>query len=264
MERKKLTPEEIQVLRADAEKERAAHRQVISNLSLTTMSSTLQMMTVVSSYERMRESEVLLFLAKFAKVTLRYELSDAVKMFIYERGDEFPKAKAYMLQHNHLGYLLEKRIIDDNLSPFYKNAHDKMVYPKFADSSERYLVERTLNACQRANKLSDELRFLTAYTSDNKLCHCAETSLMDFLTVTTVRDSVIDTLESFVLSYIGCHEDLAPDAQLRMIKSGNHKVIMYYITHSKLGIDNAVVDALLERADAEEVTAYFKRYAKQS
>lgn len=261
---KKLTPQEIEVLRDNAEKERTAHTVVLGNLRLVTMSSALQMTTVTSSYERKREDEVLAFLEKFTPENTRNELVDAVKMFIYEHGNEMPNAKWYMLRHNHLGYIIEKRIIDDNLSPFYQNEHNNMVFPKFVSSSESYLVKKTLEACQRANKLTDELRFLTEYTKDNRLEHCPETTLMDFLFVTTGRDSVIDALKSFVLTYIGIHEELAPDAQLQMIKSGCHEVIMHYILHSKKGIcDKAVEKALLERADAEEVTAYFQRYAMQ-
>lgn len=265
MERKKLTPEEIQALRVNAEKERAAHAEVMKNIKATVMSSELQMSTLMSSYKRNRQDEIKTLLETYSDKYKKYELADEVKLFVYEHGDEFSEIRLFMLTHNHLGFALEKRIFDDKWAPFKKLEDNTISYPKFCPEAEVYIVKETMKNCQKADKLSDELDFLTTYNKSHTLSVPAEVALTDFLFVTNGRDSVLDALESFVLDYLGRHQGITEEAQVRLIQSGNHRVIMYYITHSLVPISAPkVLDALMDRADAEEVTAYFNRWAKES
>ena len=269
MEAKKLTLEQIQALRSNAEKERATHAEVLSRLKLVTISPDLQLATLKSSYDRKRMDEIMALLRAYSSGNKQYELAPEVQVFIYEHKD-LNRARNYMLQNNHLTYEVEKRIFDDKLTPFIPVKIDdedeikEYIYPKFCNDAEVYMVEETLKACEKADKLSDELKFLDIYTTKYPLSDSADTALMDFLFVSTGRDSTLDTLESFVMTYIGRHDKLSTAAQLRLIQSGCKKVIMHYITNSLCGIvDPEVADALLERADAEEVTAYFYRWGRQ-
>ena len=267
MEARKLTLEEIQALRSSAEKERATHAEVMARLRLVTLSPELQLATLKSSYERKRFDEIMALLRAFSSGNKLYELSSLVELFIYEHKD-LKEAKDYMLQNCYLGYEVAKRVIDDKLPPFIPVKKDDpdagYIYPKFCSDAEVYMVEETLKACQKADKLTDELKFLDTYTTRYGLAVAADTALIDFLFVSTGRDSVLDTLESFVLTFIGRHGSLSVAAQLRLIQSGCHNAIMHYIKYSSYGIQDAeVVDALLERADPEEVKAYFTRWGRQ-
>lgn len=268
MHNNKLTPEEIQALRENAEKERATHAEVMANIRRVIMSPDLQMSTIKSSYERNREDEILALLRNHVPSNKQYELSTEVKLFIYDDSHNLKEAKAFLLQKNLLGYELEKRIFDDKLQPFYKkdsSQYTQLVYPKFCPNAEVYMVEKTLEACKKADKLNGELDFLLEYIETYPLSPSGETALMDFLYVNTGRDSVLDTLESTVITYMGHHDCITPAAQLRIIQSGNHKVIMHCILHTVHGIqDPEVLDALLERAEPEEVKAYFARWARLS
>lgn len=273
MEAKKLTLEQIQALRSNAEKERATHAEVLARLKLVTISPELQFATLKSSYERKRFDEIMALLKAYTPASKQYELSSEVQVFIYEHKD-LSEARDYMLQnflqnkHSGLDYDVEKRIIDDKLPPFIPvkvgGNIEGYIYPKFGKNAEVYMVKETLKACEKADKITDELKFLDTYTMKHPLCDAADTALMDFLFVFTGRDSKLYTLESFVMTYIGRVDRLSRDAQLRLIQSGNHNAIMHCIALSFGGIkDKKVVDALLERADAEEVTAYFKRWARE-
>ena len=269
MNQKKLSPEEIQELRRNAENERATHAEVMKNIRATIMSPQLQMTTLMSSYNRKRYDEILALLEAHADSNKLYELSSEVKIFIYEHSkqpnDPLSKAKKFMLEHNRLGYELEKRLFDDKVPPFFTTNSGRMTYPKFCADAEVYMVKETLKACQKSDKLTDELHFLDTYTQEHVLTAAAEVALMDFLFVTAGRDSVIDTLQSFVLTYIGRHQDLVQPAWLKAIKAGNHEVIMNLIAFTtQLTEDSTVVAALMERADAEEVTAYYNRWGRES
>lgn len=264
MVQKKLLPEEIQALRVNAEKERAAHAEVMTNLRAVTMSPKLQMTTLMSSYNRQRDDEIMALLEAHAEKEKRYDLAPEVMLFIYEHGDELSEAKNFMLANNHLVYELEKRVFDDKLPPFFTDEKDIVTYPVFSNSGEVYMVKETLKACLKADKISDELVFLTDYTEKHKLSDAAEVALTDFLFVTNGRDSVLDTLRSFVLGYLVHYQDIAADALLRIIQADDHELIQYYVAHStKLISDEKVLDALFDRADAEEVTTYYNRWAKE-
>lgn len=264
MVQKKLLPEEIQALRANAEKERAKHAEIMKNFKAVTLSPQLQMTILMSSYERGRKDEIKALLEFHTSGNRQYELSSEVMMFIYEHGDELSEEKDFMLKNNHLGYEVSKRIFDDKLPPFFTDEKDIVTYPVFSNSGEVYMVKETLKACLKADKISDELVFLTDYTEKHKLSDAAEVALTDFLFVTNGRDSVLDTLRSFVLGYLVHYQDIAADALLRIIKTDDHELIQYYVAHStKLISDKKVLDALFERADAEEVTTYYNRWAKE-
>lgn len=264
MNQKKLTPEEIQELRINAEKERETHAEVMKNIRATVMSPKLQMNTLMSSYNRHRRDEIMALLKAYIPKDKRYELSDEVKLFIYNHGAEFSEIRLYMMVNNHLGFTLEKCIFDDSWSPFKKMEDGKLSYPRFSPEAEVYIVKETMKRCLNALKLTDELSFLTEYTNRYKLSVPAEIALTDFLFATNGRDSVLDALASFVLGYLVAHQDITEEAQLRIIKSGNHEVIMYYITHSlKLLSAPDVLKALMDRADAEEVIAYYDRWARE-
>jgi len=266
MNNEKLTPEEIQVLRANAEKERAIHQDIMSKLRLVTMSPELQMSIWKSAYERKRNDEIMSLLQTYNRGDRRYELAPEVKLLVYEHGNELTEAKAYLLENLYLGYEIEKRVYDDKLPPFIKRGegeHARLTYPKFCNDAEVYMVEETLKACQKADKLTDELKFLLSYIETNHLSNKAEVALMGFLFASTGRDSVLDSLESVVMTYIGHQEQVATQAEVRMIQSGCHRVIMHYITHSQFGIrSDESIEALLNRANREEVTAHFDCYAR--
>lgn len=264
MERKKLLPEEIQALRASAEKERAKHAEIMKNFKAVTLSPQLQMTILMSSYERGRKDEIKALLEFHTSGNRQYELSSEVMMFIYEHGDELSEEKDFMLKNNHLGYEVSKRIFDDKLPPFITTPQGVTVYPKFCPYAEVYMVEETLKACQKADKLSDELKFLTDYTHGYVLSDQAELALTDFLFVSTGRNSVLDTLRAFVLGYLVHYQNIATDALLRIFQSDDHEIIQYYIAHStKLISEKKVLDALFARADAEEVKTYYNRWAKE-
>jgi len=263
MNRKKLSPEEIQELRCNAEKERATHAEVMKNIHAVTMSPQLQMTTLMSSYNRHRNDEIMALLQVHTLGNRQYELATEVMKFIYDHGQELSKAKDFMLKNNHLVYEIEKRIFDDKLTPFITTAGGKVIYPKFSADAEVYMVKETLKACRKADKLTDELNFLDIYTQEHTLTAAGEIALMEFLLETHGRDSVLDTLCSFVMTYIGRHQNIVQPAWLSAIKSGNHDVIMHLITQtSTLTEDCAVVEALLERADEQEVTAYYNRWSR--
>lgn len=264
MEQRKLSLEEIQALHANAEKERAKHAEIMKNFKAVTLSPQLQMTILMSSYERGRKDEIKALLEFHMSGNRQYELSSEVMMFIYEHGDELSEEKDFMLKNNHLGYEVSKRIFDDKLPPFITTPQGETVYPKFCPYAEVYMVEETLKACQKADKLSDELKFLTDYTHGYVLADVAEVALTNFLFVSSACDDVIKCLRSFVLDYLVCHRHIADDALLRIIKAGDHEIILYYITHSTLIIsDSKVLNALKERADAEEITAYYNRWARE-
>lgn len=261
---RKLTPEQIQEIRVMAEKKREAHRQVMAHLSLITMSPQLQMTTLMSSYKRGREDEILKLLEVHTTGSRRYELASEVMLFVYTHKDELPEAFSFMLQNNRLIHELETRIFDDKVPPFFTDENGNKRYPKFSKFAEGYMVKKTLEACEKADKLTDELDFLSEYTKDNPLSDVAQVKLIDYLFVTTGRDSVLDALQRFVLRYLERYKDICYTAQIRLIQSGNHELIMYYITHSIILIfDCEVIVTLIDRADEEEITAYYNRYARE-
>lgn len=265
MNSKKLSPEEIQALRVNAEKERATHASVMTNLSHVILSPTLQMTTLMSSYERHRIDEIMVLLDTYAiGGKKQYEMATEVMQFIYDHGDELPEVKTYMLQNNHLVYEIEKRIFDDKLAPFFKDENGIITYPKFSPNAEVYMVTETLKACQKANRLTNELNFLNFYISKHELSSLAEVALTEFLFASHGRDSVLDSLQTFILGYLDHYGNVCRAAQLRIIQSGNHDVILYYIRHAQPLINaQEVIDALMERADEEEVVAYYNRWAKE-
>ena len=261
---RKLTPEEIQEISIAAKRKVAAHSQVLANLTLVILSPQLQMTTLMSSYERGREDEILRLLEIHTTGTRRFELASEVMLFIYNHRNELPEAYRFMLQNNRLFYELETRIFDDKIPPFFTDENGNKGYPKFDKKAEVYMVSKTMTACEKADKLSDELDFLSEYTRNNQLSDVAEVRLMDFLFVTAGRDSVPDTLQKFVLDYLKHYRSICYTAQKRLIQSGNHELIMYYIKNSREVIfDREVIEALHERADEEEIRAYYDRYASE-
>jgi len=274
----KITAEEVQLLRNAAEKERETHAKVMkdiealngrmypssSNYVAKIKMTEKRQMEIVS---RKRESEVLALLQAFSKKTgddPTNNLSDEVQLFIYDAANKLFKAKKYMLKNNILCYAVEKRIFDEDM-PLYLDEDGKQdKYPKFSPEGEVYIAKQTLEKCKSVERISIELIFLNEYTQTYSLSVPGEVALMDFLFVTPDHNNVIKTLEDFVRKYIVHYEELSPDAQIRLIQSGNHELIMYYITHSKNGFDDGTVaEKLIERGNREEVTAYFKRYGRE-
>ena len=263
MNRKKLSPEEIRVLRSNAEKERTTHAEVMKNIKAVTMSPQLQMTTLLSSYERGRKDEILALLQAHTTENRKYELSAEVKLFIYKHGDELQNEKKFMLKNNHLGYEIEKLLFDDKYSPFFLIAGRYIGYPKFCANSEVYMVKESLKECLKVDRLTNELHFLDEYTMYIALSSAGEIALMEFLSATHGRDSTLDALCNFVKNYIVRHRNINPMAWLKAIQYGNHDVIMHLIRYATLTDDVSVVNALIERADEEEITSYFSRWAKE-
>jgi len=265
-----MTAEEIQLLREKAENERTKHAQtmhVINSFEIGAappLSTTAQMEIVI----RQREDEVLALLEVYDKKfqDLGVTLSDATQLYIYDDAYKLPKSKEFMIHCMPICYQVECRIFDDDKPLFYQEADGvKEFYPQFSPEGEVYMIEGTIKNCNKARISTDELYFLRGYTKERQLTTVGEVALMKFLSSSFSRSIVQDTLENFVIEYLAKYKELCPEAQIDMIRSNNHKVIMYYITESLDGIkDNKVVNELLNRAEREEVTAYFERYAKES
>lgn len=259
----KITSAEVVLLKQNAEKERArhAHLMYLIENDPTSIKEELQMEIV----SRKRLSEVMLLLeviADFQEDGKSDNITREAQLFIYNTV-QLEKAKEYMINNITLHPDVEKRIFDDD-KPIYSDENEmREKYPKFSVVGERYIIQKTLEKCQIAECIRMEFGFLHEYTRTHAFSPEAEETLMDFLFVKGNK-CVIDTLENFVLNYICRYNKLAPAALIRLIESGNHKLIMYYITHSENIIDDAgVIDALIARGDKEEVTTYFMRYAQE-
>ena len=266
----KITAEEVQVLRTKAEKERKLHAQILELIAFArtnpkTLSEARQLEIVV----RKREGEVLKMLEIFAEKQDQKNpvcvLSKPAQLFIYEDKNGLSKAKDYMLHHLSLCTAIERKIFDDDLQMVYLEDGKIDNYPKFSAEGEVYIVEKTLEKCAKAEeRITNELMFLNEYTRDHRLCDKAEVALMEFLFIKRDYDEVVRDLERFVLDYIIRYHGVCQPAQLRLIQSENHDLIMYYITRSEQIIDDKeVIDALIERGNKEEVTAYFERYEQE-
>ncbi len=267
----KMTAEEIQLLREKAENERNRHAQMMHLIHSVEIGaapplSTAYQMEIVT---REREDETLallkLYVEKFGQDTGVF-LSDAAQLYIYDDTNKLPKSKEYMLHSMPLCYSVERRIFDDDKPLYYQETDGvKEFYPKFSPEGEEHMVEGTMENCNKAKIVTDELYFLRGYTKEHRLSVQGEVALMKFLSSSHDCSSVSDALENFVIEYLAQYKELCLEAQIDMIRSDNHKVIMYYITQSLDGIkDDEVIEALLNRAEREEVTAYFERYAKES
>ena len=265
-----MTAGEIQLLRQKAENERNRHAQMMHLIHSVEIGaapplSIAYQMEIVS---REREDETLallkVYVEKFGQDTGVF-LSDAAQLYIYDDKNKLPQSKKYMLHSMPLCYSVERRIFDDDKPLYYQETDGvKEFYPKFSPEGEEHMVEGTMENCNKAKIVTDELYFLRGYTKEHRLSPQGEVALMKFLS-SSDRSAVLDALENFVIEYLAQYKELCPAAQIDMIKSDDHKVIMYYITQSLDGIkDDEVVEALLNRAEREEVTAYFERYAKES
>lgn len=259
----KITAEEIQLLRQNAENEREKHAQIMRLLHAIEIGanpplSEAQQMEIVG---RGREDEVLALIDVYdGKFGHEPSLSDEVQLYIY---DKLPKAKESMLRSMHLCYRVECRIFDDD-TPLYAQEGEvtKEFYPRFSPEGEEYMVKSTLKNCEKQRTITNELYFLQGYTKEYRLTNAGEVALMKFLSSTYDRSPVLDALENFVIGYLAKYKELCAAAQLEMVRSDDHKVIMYYIENALECIkEEKVIDELLNRGEREEVTAYFNRYA---
>ena len=259
----KVTAEEIQLLRQNAENEREKHAQIMRLLHAIEIGanpplSEAQQMEIVAHG---REDEVLTLIDVYdGKFGHDPSLSDEVQLYIY---DKLPKVKEYMLRSMPICYRVECRVFDDDKPLYYKDGDiTKELYPRFSPEGETYMVESTLRNCEKKRTITNELYFIQGYTKEYRLTEAGEIALMKFLSSTYDRSPVLDGLENFVIDYLAKYKTLCPGAQLEMIRSDDHKVIMYYIKNALECIkDENVINELLNRGEREEVTAYFDRYA---
>ena len=263
----KITAEEVQLLRTNAEKERKIHAQVLELIA--TCQKPLTEAQELEILARKRESEVLKLLEVYAKEYASHRfgfvLSVPAQLFIYDSNNNLPKSKDYMLHKTELCSAVEKKIFDDDLQIIINEEGKLDNYPKFTSEGETYMVEQTLKkAVQSENADESVLIFLHEYTQTHNLSSDADTALMEFLFVQADCKKPKKYLCRFVLDYLARYGILSASAQIRLIQSGNHDLIMYYITRSKKVISNQkVIDELISRGDREEVKAYFKRYEEE-
>jgi len=268
MKQEKMTADEVQVLRENAERERNRHawamkliRDVEKGIA-PPLSRNYQLEII----ERKRESEILALLEVYAEnQDNRLVLVDDAQKFILDHGDELPNAKEYLLKNFPLCLMVEVGIFRADKPMFMKDGDEvKEFYPKFSQEGEEFIVKETLANCLKVDHITTELYFLTGYIKNHELSPLAQIALMDFLTPDTYSDRLTEELSNFVIDYIAKYKTLAFTAQLKLIRSGDHALIMYYITNSAEGIQTKeVLDALIKRGDREEITAYFNRYAHE-
>ena len=265
---KKMTADEVQLLRERAEKERANHAWAMNLIkdvekgTVPPLSKGYQMLIA----ERQRESELMALLEIYAEnLGGRLVLDDEVQEYIFKHADKLPQVKEFLIKNFTLCYAVEMCIFKDD-NPLFMKVDDEMqeYYPKFSPEGEKFIVEETLKKCRALRSVTSEMYFLTGYTKRYELSPAAQNALMDYLYVRTAWDSVSEALERFVIDYIVKYQNLVIPAQLKLIRSGNHKAIMCYIEHSSQGIQaKEVLNELIERGDREEITAYFNRYANE-
>ena len=262
----KMTAEEIQLLRQKAENEREKHAQIMRLLHAISIGanpplSEAQQMEIV---KHGREDEILALIDVYdAKFGHEPSLADDVQLFIYDEKNNLPKSKECMIRSMLLCYRVECLIFDDDKPLYYKEGEiTKEFYPRFSPEGEKYMVEKTLQNCEKVRAITEELYFLQGYTKEYRLTETGEVALMKFLSSTYDRSPVLDELESFVIGYLAKYKELCTEAQIEMIRSDDHKVIMYYLKNALDCIkEEKVIAELLNRGEREEVTAYFDRYA---
>lgn len=103
------------------------------------------------------------------------------------------------------------------------------------------------------------LKGVETYITNTPLGEEAILELISALSISFGRDSILDGYEKLVM-IAGRFNELSSKAERKLIETGNHRVIMYYIENSKTLLKE---DALLiKRGNEKEVSAYFKRYSK--
>lgn len=253
--REKITAAEIALLKERAEAARAEHYRRMALINDfgkqgTSLSDDEQIAIIKGG----NIEEINSLLAVFSRNEAM--LNEESQLWLYSQQNKNEQAKKFMLSHNILCFALEKRLIDD----------DKLSYTRqLSAEAEKYLVLKVLKNClsessrQTAEKA---LQPLQEYVKNFAFSEKAQVEMMNFLYVDTGRDKVIDMLENFVYSYvIEDQKRLVPEAQLLMVRSRNHRLILDYIQLSEEGLTAPeAVDELLKNADREEVEAYFMRY----
>lgn len=252
----KISVEEILQLRKKAEAERQRHHEIMCKIKYSgcAISDELQEEIV----HRRREDEILAMLEKEPVIT------KSVQSYIYDEKNGLPQSKDYMLRHTVLDLSIQQKLFDEKVYLYLPEEENKCCSVKFSPAGEKYMVEQTLASCEHCNQITTELTFLNIYIQQYQLSSLGDTALMKFLGVYTGRDSTIDTLQRFVINYIAQYEKLSERAEFELVNSGNHRCIMFYIQRAKkLPSNSAFVTALEKRANKEEVTAFYKRYAKE-
>jgi len=270
MKTEKITAAEVQLLRDNAEKERTRHAltmELIHKIGVSNSTEPLSQTSLMDILTHKRESEIIELLDVYDKKGKKeFIFPEEAQLFIYDDTNKMPAAKEHMIKNHCLCYAVEQRIfIDDKLLFFAEDGQqNREFYPHFSQEGEEFIVKETLANCLKVDHITTELYFLTGYIKNHELSPLAQIALMDFLTPDTYSDRLTEELSDFVIDYIAKYKTLAFTAQLKLIRSGDHALIMYYITNSAEGIQTKeVLDALIKRGDREEITAYFNRYANE-
>ena len=263
----KLTIAEINLLRDEAEKERATHRSILKEISsyeciwkengLDTMPEELQLQIL----ERNRKDEIEPLLDSYAKElyshlrgsTMKRELSTAFQLKLYEKRATKGNLVYVLLTKCLVCLSLEKILIDSNSSHMFD--------PKSAEA-EGYLVSTLI---EKAKKYDDASLFDTIgrYYRLRRFQDSSENLFVEFISsIKTGRDSTFDAAEKLLKDYISSYDYLTESAENTLVSKCNHALIMYYLENSKKGLSyQSSVDLLLKRANKEEIELYFKRYS---
>lgn len=269
MEREKISPQEIAKLKEAAEKERSIHRKImedIKKISSVHIGSDyfpegLPPSTQMEIISRGNKTELEALLEAYANLRLpsydkerfeRANLCEEAQLAVYRMGMGYDDIRNYFLSRNRLCLAVEKEIIDKGIT----NSR------RFSPEGEKYLIGSVLKITHEKDCV-DNLSVLEAYINEAKLSEPAEEAFVTgFLAPLNARDIVIDACGNLVKSYIVKYRNLCDAAEVALIAGGTHELIMEYILFSLNGLHSRdAVEKLLRRADREEVTAYYKRYA---
>lgn len=251
----KISAEELQQLRENAKQEHLLHQKIMQMISAGVILTEVQQMEVVT---RNKKSEVM------ALLKCNVPIVESVQLYIYDDKNHLPEAKDYMIKNIQLEPAVEKKIFDDRLAIYWDAEEGNNCYPpRFSPAGEQYMVKETLAKCLQCDHITDELLFLHNYLQKYQLSPVADNALVSFLAV-SASENVMEALKRLVMDYIIRYEQLSYIAELSMVKAGNHEVIMLYIKRSKQIItSNAVIEALEERANRDEIVAFYERYANE-
>ena len=279
--KEKITAEEIQQLRENAERERGLHQKIMhAILALrgirqpdgTFPSIPLSPEDQMLILRRGREDEVMEMLQAYAETD--WEKVGAcctqAQIYIYEQARKggtalMKKANLYMLGNCLLTSQFEKHMIDAvwNTEQFAQ-IDSLWSRRKKTPEAEVYMIMKTLQDLQRQGViLTIETQCISTYVADNQLSPEGEEALMKFINLRQLRKVVRDKLRGIVLQYIKTYP-LSSLGQEALIATQDHNFIIDFIAISPKSFTSATAVALLvKRSIRTELVAFFKRYAQE-
>ena len=278
--KEKITAEEIQQLRENAEKERGLHQKIMHVILAlrgirqpdgTFPSMPLSPEEQMLILRRGREDEVVEMLQAYAETDWEKVGSccTQAQIYIYEQARKggmtwMKKANLYMLENCLLTPQFEKHMIDTVWNIELSQIDSLWSRRKKTPEAEVYMIMKTLQDIQRQGViLTIETQCISTYVADNQLSPEGEEALMKFINLGQLRKVVKDKLRGIVLQYIKTYP-LSSLGQEALVATQDHNLIMEFIVTSPKSFTSSTAVALLvKRAIRTELVAFFKRYAQE-